>query len=281
MRSLHDSEVRELLNTGRPGWRWEPTLLTVDGERVRVSTGPAMVARLTAGLGLRRATRVARLARQALAVRTESSEGRRSFLRKAGAGFVALTGLAIGAQGAASASGAPSAGGERMLPMNGVAKTDAVRAARAAEAVRAAERTLAAQGYVAEPSARLAFRLPDNGRLVYLFYESQDDPNGSAGFVGVELAADGQTLTTASTLSGSSANLDAVTATRLGTEGELAPMGPQHYFSCMGICLGATCGPTALRFCRAIPHLAASLACMVGYCGWKTYPCHNQCKAFW
>ncbi len=45
-RSLHDPKVRALLNQARPGWRWEPMLLEIEGEHVRVFTGLAMRWRL-------------------------------------------------------------------------------------------------------------------------------------------------------------------------------------------------------------------------------------------
>jgi hypothetical protein len=59
--------MRELLDTARPGWTWEPMLVEVRGERVRVYTGLKMRSRLVTGLGPRRAVRVAQLVEQALA----------------------------------------------------------------------------------------------------------------------------------------------------------------------------------------------------------------------
>ncbi len=38
-RSLHDPKMQALLRKARPEWRWEPTLLEVDSEHVRVFTG--------------------------------------------------------------------------------------------------------------------------------------------------------------------------------------------------------------------------------------------------
>jgi hypothetical protein len=60
-RSLHDPRMQELLERARPGWRWEPTLLIVDGDSLRTYTGAAMASRLVAGVGPRQAARIARL----------------------------------------------------------------------------------------------------------------------------------------------------------------------------------------------------------------------------
>jgi predicted DCC family thiol-disulfide oxidoreductase YuxK len=61
VRSLRDPEVRALLDRARPGWRWEPMLLEIEGERVRVFTGLAMRWRLVQLLGPVRALRVAQV----------------------------------------------------------------------------------------------------------------------------------------------------------------------------------------------------------------------------
>ena len=51
VRSLREPEVRALLDRARPGWRWEPMLVEIEGERVRVFTGLAMRWRLVQILG--------------------------------------------------------------------------------------------------------------------------------------------------------------------------------------------------------------------------------------
>ena len=51
VRSLRDPEVRALLDRARPGWRWEPMLVEIEGERVRVFTGLAVRWRLVQVLG--------------------------------------------------------------------------------------------------------------------------------------------------------------------------------------------------------------------------------------
>jgi len=56
-RTLRDPDVRSVLDDVKPGWRWEPTLLEVDGDRRRVYVGLGM--RLVRVLGPRRALAVA------------------------------------------------------------------------------------------------------------------------------------------------------------------------------------------------------------------------------
>ncbi|GBD08622.1 hypothetical protein HRbin22_00863 [Candidatus Thermoflexus japonica] len=52
VRSLREPEIQALLDRIRPGWRWEPMLLEVEGERVQVFTGLTMRAHLTPILDL-------------------------------------------------------------------------------------------------------------------------------------------------------------------------------------------------------------------------------------
>lgn len=63
-RSLREAEVQEILSEARPDWKWEPTLLEIAGDKAIVFTGLSMKTRMLMGLGPRRATRVARIARQ-------------------------------------------------------------------------------------------------------------------------------------------------------------------------------------------------------------------------
>ncbi|HXF69591.1 MAG TPA: hypothetical protein VNK89_07270 [Thermoflexus sp.] len=91
VRSLREPEVQALLNRARPGWRWEPMLLEVDGEQVRVYAGLAMRMWLLRVLGPVRAWRVAqavaRLGGPVLGV----DWGRRRLLQQGGA----LAGLVL------------------------------------------------------------------------------------------------------------------------------------------------------------------------------------------
>jgi len=63
-RSLHDGEVRQLLDDARPGWMWEPMLMKIAGDHVWVASGRIMRWQLAVLLGPRRALAVARVARR-------------------------------------------------------------------------------------------------------------------------------------------------------------------------------------------------------------------------
>jgi hypothetical protein len=58
---LRDPEIQVLLNRARPGWRWEPMLVEIEGERVRVLAGLSLRARLVQVLGPAQALRVTQL----------------------------------------------------------------------------------------------------------------------------------------------------------------------------------------------------------------------------
>jgi predicted DCC family thiol-disulfide oxidoreductase YuxK len=61
VRSLRDPEVQALLDRARPGWRWEPMLVEIEGERVRVLAGLSLRARLVQVLGPAQALRMTQL----------------------------------------------------------------------------------------------------------------------------------------------------------------------------------------------------------------------------
>jgi len=108
--SLHDPEMRELLDRERPGWRLRPMLLSQDGGRVRLRSGLAMGVALARSIGVRETLDVLRSLSVERA-RSEPSAGvsRRTMLVRSGA---ALTGLLLGSRAglaAASQNTAPSA----------------------------------------------------------------------------------------------------------------------------------------------------------------------------
>jgi len=80
-RSLRDPEMRALLDRAKPGWKWEPTLVEVDGDEVRVYQGLGMRVRMVRGLGVRRGLEVISLAYHST---TRFDHGRREFLKNAG-----------------------------------------------------------------------------------------------------------------------------------------------------------------------------------------------------
>lgn len=95
VRSLHDPLLQDELDRGRPGWRWEPTLLETDGGAVRVSTGVALRARLVAILGPRRAWRVAQLVAEAQVPIVSPNQSRRGFVRGASSLAAGLAGAVL------------------------------------------------------------------------------------------------------------------------------------------------------------------------------------------
>lgn len=97
------------LNQARPGWRWEPTLLEVGGDRPLAFTGLGMAYRLMRVLGLRRAWQVARLVQRAPVPTTRMHQERRQFLRYSGGMLLTLLGSSIlAACGASTTSSTPS-----------------------------------------------------------------------------------------------------------------------------------------------------------------------------
>jgi hypothetical protein len=59
--SLHDPDLRTILDRERPGWRFRPTLVTYGADRVQVRTGLGMGFALTRTIGLRQTLGVLRL----------------------------------------------------------------------------------------------------------------------------------------------------------------------------------------------------------------------------
>jgi predicted DCC family thiol-disulfide oxidoreductase YuxK len=91
VRSLREPEVQALLDRARPGWRWEPMLVEIDGEQVRVFAGLAMRMRLLQILGPARALRVAQAVARMGGPVLGVDWGRRRLLRQS----LALAGLAL------------------------------------------------------------------------------------------------------------------------------------------------------------------------------------------
>jgi|GEM_PF-5118548 len=80
-RSLRDPDVRSVLDEVKPGWRWEPMLLEVDGDRRRVYAGRKMQFRMLRLLGWRRSLDTLRVLYEHDVSSVTPSAGRRSFLR--------------------------------------------------------------------------------------------------------------------------------------------------------------------------------------------------------
>ncbi|MCX7690977.1 hypothetical protein [Thermoflexus sp.] len=116
-RSSREAEVQALLDRARPGWRWEPMSLEVDGEQARVYTGLPMRLRLVGILGPVRALRVAQIVARFGGPVLGVDVGRRDFLRRALgalAGWIALRSVG---QPAAAAAAPPSPAAPGLPPI--------------------------------------------------------------------------------------------------------------------------------------------------------------------
>jgi hypothetical protein len=88
---LREPEVQALLDRARPGWQWEPMLVEIEGEQVRVFAGLSLRARLVQVLGPVRALRVAQAVARMGGPVLGVDWGRRRLLRQS----LALAGLAL------------------------------------------------------------------------------------------------------------------------------------------------------------------------------------------
>lgn len=91
-RSLREPDIQILLDRSRPGWRWEPTLLEVDGENVKVFTRLALRAQLLRTLGPRKTWNVLRAMTRVNRQPIIASNERRWFVHQSS---LLLTGLLI------------------------------------------------------------------------------------------------------------------------------------------------------------------------------------------
>ena len=79
--------MRALLREAKPNWRWQPTLLEIDGEKISVFVGPAMITKMVVGLGLRPAWHIL----QVLHKFDMPSKDRRHFLTQSSGLIGAMT----------------------------------------------------------------------------------------------------------------------------------------------------------------------------------------------
>ncbi|XYI04284.1 hypothetical protein ACMHYB_39210 [Sorangium sp. So ce1128] len=77
--SLRSPAMQAQLDRAAPGWAWEPLLLEIEGEEVRVLRGVAMRLHILAALGPRRTWQIAKLVQQASHAFERADQGRRGF----------------------------------------------------------------------------------------------------------------------------------------------------------------------------------------------------------
>jgi hypothetical protein len=182
VRDLNDPEMRQLLDQHYPTRVFRPTLVVVDGEKARMFTGPALSVRLVAGIGMRRAARIARHIVGMTARHPEDGVSRRSLLKAASTGAVALFGLSF-----KPAAGAATAEGDDLLFGR---QLDSVgRAAQASPGFRTALAYVKAGGFdTARPAATLAFK-SEGATVVLTLFNSVALPETEAALVAHQFGA--------------------------------------------------------------------------------------------
>ncbi len=93
VRTLHDPEMKELLNKNYDRWKWEPKLLILTSEKVQVVSSIRLSLRLLRILGVRDSFRVLNLIRKHHYDETAVDLGRRAFIKST---FAALAIIAFG-----------------------------------------------------------------------------------------------------------------------------------------------------------------------------------------
>lgn len=104
--SLREPRVQTLLAQARPDWRWEPTLVEVEGDKTHVFTGMAMRTRILAVVGPRRAWRIAQLVAKSQMPTQAADASRRQLLRRGGMIALGSVGVALLGTNSAMAAGA-------------------------------------------------------------------------------------------------------------------------------------------------------------------------------
>lgn len=93
VRSLRDPNIQNLLDQANPDWQWEPMLLEVSADMLRIYKGLALGIRLVMKLGPRQALRLMKLINRYSAPPTDlgaTDPGRRLFLRQSGSVLAAI-----------------------------------------------------------------------------------------------------------------------------------------------------------------------------------------------
>jgi len=87
-RSLRDPEMRALLDRARPGWKWEPTLVEVAGDEVRVYQGLGMRVRMVRGLGIKKTLLIIKVVNKPM--NTQGFDASRRWFLSRTSGFLML-----------------------------------------------------------------------------------------------------------------------------------------------------------------------------------------------
>lgn len=278
VKSLNDPEIRALLDTHVPDWKFRPMLVEVDDHRVRVKTGFSMSSALLFGLGPVRSQRV--LSRAVRAVQEKNAPARRSVLSGIGATAVLL--------GIGTFVGVNAGAAEASQSLTGTALKNVLKQANAKPAMQKARAAVRKKGYDLEKTEAVATQAEDGGYVVFLFVAHAKRPETDAAVISMEFGGKDEG-TSIEYVSGSPEALFANETVRADTLkvqsgaselGIVQPFGAKEYISCLTFCVGANCASKAIK-CRGLIFMYAVLACMVAVCGSKVNTCHKVCKSKW
>ncbi|MCW7539393.1 hypothetical protein OOT46_16230 [Aquabacterium sp. A7-Y] len=289
IRPLQDPEMRQLLADHAPKLGRRPALVTQDGDRVTVSTGWTMLAKLAGGVGPRRCWRLlCRLAEaKSPAVQRESS-ARRQLLRAFGGGtLAAVTGFVMASPSSESEDDATLITDER--------RSAVIAAVRGEIKVQIAEQQLLGLGFLLTTDSAAVLRSRDGDQLTMVFYPDANGRPDRAGVMAHERTRDGTTRVRVEALEAAPealsnsagryrrGELRTTSSMRIAENGGIVvPAGRKEWFVCMLACLGAQCPDNVGTCLRLWVPLPVILACMVGLCGRDAYRCHQDvCKDEW
>lgn len=269
VRSLRDPGMQEILNKADPDWKWRPTLLLIEEDRVRVVQGAALLSRIAIGIGPRQAMRIASLVGEQSMPAQASSPARRMFLVSAAAGVATLAGAAVmgrPAPAAAQSSGAMAAADDELVAQS-----------RATPQIAELENAIAVD-FDLEPVGTV--RQFDSGESeTLLFYPSKVDPDNVAAALVLAQDGAGKTVAGATKITRTGdAPQDWNYAVLVTSDGNtVTPMGVPEYTGCMLTCVAGLCAPSVVLTCSRLIFAAAILACIVASCGSRVVPCHRGC----
>ncbi len=254
-----------------------PALVVLSEADVELLTGLRMVSRLLRVLGPRRSAAVLRAIGED---RTVASDGRRTFLRTGLIGLGVLAGAAVLPGVAQAQPEPPDFTAEETMA--------ALRQAGSYNRMDVVQARLREHGFRRSPENEIVAGTREDP-VVLSFYMRQDgDPTHAA--VLARRVTDGEaigalelfTANPAALLEGDRLHLNQLqhTPISLSRPGEVQPLSPAAYFSCMIACLGTQCG-TQIAACRLIPNLPAMLLCIATFCNGPVSACHDECSELW
>ena len=292
-RSLHDPQMQSLLAQTQNSQKWEPTLLEVQDDQVRVYRGMALRFKLLSGLGLKRTMDLLQALHQTVHHNDQLSASRRSFLTK---GRMLAGGLlvAVGIEPLLS-SHAFAAKPNSTGPLT----TTSLSAETARQLVQHSKTFQEAVSHLGEPNWDLshAYQYTDSsGKGVVLFFAGStntttflalDDPTASNTSIGLIGQLTHQSATQAELVW--KTHTGEVLATQIFSQdgkSTVTPatqqpqtVSPNFNVGCFIHCLGGNVSASCVMSCITCVQVPLSLACVVcGICaGPAGVKCAKQC----